>query len=331
MNLLEEWDASYPLTEEELKLINKSMKHEPGEPSHWDNIPLYTDDQKTKDNLVQQYFDLMPGCNISYKTHKMLFNNCCSDFIRELFKIHVDDETLVISSDCEHPTVKECLANCKNTLILNQHQDIRKFNLNKIQEAIKNYNKIFVYIISVRNDTGEIVPQAPQQRFVLKGKQHRLAAGRDLFLLGHLGVQARDRIALGLIIGPELRRVFSNLLRIVFRLCTDIGQRRRLFRLQLAVGCQFLQPVRIRHIVNIPEVFPLPVLVNDFLVIAQLCVDRVRGKNQLPVQAGIDQHHYDGHHDNHRDQRVQNSAEQVFCHPLSLSFPKNGSPEKSPR
>ena len=84
--------------------------------------------------------------------------------------------------------------------------------------------------------------------------------------------------------GRELRRVFSNLLRIVFRLCTDIGQRRRLFRLQLAVGCQFLQPVRIRHIVNIPEVFPLPVLIDDLLVVAKLREHGVLGKDQLPVQ-----------------------------------------------
>lgn len=186
MNLLEEWDASYPLTEEELKLINKAMNHEPGAPSDWDNTPLYTDDQKVKDNLAQQYFDLMPGCNIDCTTHKMLFCNCCSDFIRELFKIYVDDETLVISSDCEHPTVKDCLSKCKNTLILSQHNDIRAFKINKVKEAIKNYKKVVVYIISVRNDTGEITPQTFMKllKDTIKDKEHImiLDAVQSMFL-----------------------------------------------------------------------------------------------------------------------------------------------------
>lgn len=186
-DILEEWDASDPLTDEELTLVNMIMSHVPNSQTDWDNTPAYTDDQHLKDIITQRYFDLMPGCNINHNTHKILFNKCCSDFIRELFKIYVDDETLVISSDCEHPTVKECLEECKNVLILDQHKDIRRFNLDKVYNAIKDYKKVFVYIIGVRNDTGEITPQTFMQALkeAIQTKQHIMVldAVQGMFLM----------------------------------------------------------------------------------------------------------------------------------------------------
>lgn len=186
MNLLDEWNNLNPLTDAEKYLLNMEMSHKPEATTDWNNIPVYTKDEKVINSIVQQYFDLMPGCNIDTTTHKMLFNNCCSDFIRDLFKIHVDDNTLVISSDCEHPTVKDCLSQCKNTLILGQHQDIRGFDLAKIKTALRDYNKVFVYIISVRNDTGEITPQSfmKQLKELIKDKEHFMVldAVQSMFL-----------------------------------------------------------------------------------------------------------------------------------------------------
>ena len=186
-DLLEKWNSIDPLTDKEIALVNMVMSHIPDSYTDWDNTPLYTSDQNIQNAITKQYFDLMLGSNINTDTHRIIFNKCCSDFIRELFKIYVDDQTLVISSDCEHPSVKDCLANCKNVLILDQHKDIRKFNLNKVREKIKSYSKIFVYIISVRNDTGEITPQSFMKALkeVIKDKQHTIVldAVQGMFLM----------------------------------------------------------------------------------------------------------------------------------------------------
>ena len=42
---------------------------------------------------------------------------------------------------------------------INQYNDIRAFNFHKIQQSIKQYKKVFVYIIGTQNATGEITPQ----------------------------------------------------------------------------------------------------------------------------------------------------------------------------
>ena len=160
MNLLEEWNESDALTEYEKEILSKRLHHGENVETDWDNAPYNTRLEFRWQNIRTQYFDLMPNCGLDPDIWHLNFSTCCSNFIRELFNKHVDNDTLVISSDCEHPTVKECLSKCKNTLILGQHQDIRTFNLNKIYTEIVKYKKVFVYIIGMRNDTGEITPQS---------------------------------------------------------------------------------------------------------------------------------------------------------------------------
>ncbi len=160
MNILEEWNETDPLTEYEQRILNKRLHHGEGIETDWDNTPNTTKFEFSWQDLRNKYFNLMPNCGLDPDIWHLNFNTCCSNFIRELFKKYVDDETLVISSDCEHPTVKECLSKCKNTLILGQHNDIRMFNINKIYNEIQKYKKVFVYIIGMRNDTGEITPQS---------------------------------------------------------------------------------------------------------------------------------------------------------------------------
>ena len=174
MNLLEEWNETDPLTEEELTIVSKRMHHKKDEVSDWYNIPIFPKFKVEWTMLTTEYFNRMPCCELDPDIWHLTFNTCCSNFIRELFEKHVDNNTLVISSDCEHPTVKECLSKCTHTLILNQHEDIRKFNLNKIANEVSKYKKVFVYIIGMRNDTGEITPQSFMLALkeLIKDKEH---------------------------------------------------------------------------------------------------------------------------------------------------------------
>ena len=167
MTILDEWNNLDPLTSEESILLNLPLHHDLNDITAWDRTPVICQSKDEWKKLTKEWFDLMLGANITENDHYLTFNTCCSNFIRELFQKYVDDNTLVISSDCEHPTVKECLNKCKNTLILAQHQDIRTFNLKYIEEKLKQFKKVFVYIIAIRNDTGEITPQS----FMLKLKQ----------------------------------------------------------------------------------------------------------------------------------------------------------------
>lgn len=112
------------------------------------------------DELVQSFFFLMPFCNITSRDHTITFENCCTDFIKQIFKDEVDENTFVISTQYEHPSVKEELKNCKNVLTLNYDNLFRKQDiLSTIIKKAKNYKKVFVYIIGTQTFTGQITPQ----------------------------------------------------------------------------------------------------------------------------------------------------------------------------
>lgn len=174
IDLLDEWNKLDPLSDEEQSIILKTLHHIKTEKSDWDNVPRLPYNEAEWIDITNQYFNLMPCCELDPEIWHLTFNTCCSNFIRELFAKYVDDDTLVISSDCEHPTVKECLSNCKHTLILSQYTDIRLFNFNKTITELTKYKKVFVYIIAMRNDTGEITPQTSMLKLkeLIKDKEH---------------------------------------------------------------------------------------------------------------------------------------------------------------
>lgn len=131
-------------------------------------------DELTKDLLLKErdsfykecsqfsdnnYFNLMPNCNIDFITNELRFSECATNFINKLFEKYVDDETLVISTTDEHDNVKKCLTKCKNKIILDYHNEVMNLNLSKVENDINKYKKVFVYIIGTQISTGEITPQ----------------------------------------------------------------------------------------------------------------------------------------------------------------------------
>lgn len=110
-------------------------------------------------SLEDAYFDRMPFCNITSKTHQISFNESGTAFITDIFKEEVDEDTLVISTYYEHGSVQTILNNISNKLLLNYELDICQYNLDKILYEAKKYKKVFVYIIGTQLSTGEIIPQ----------------------------------------------------------------------------------------------------------------------------------------------------------------------------
>ncbi len=108
--------------------------------------------------LVQDYFDRMPFCNIDPSTHWISFEKDGTTFINNIFEKEVDEKTLVISTVFEHNSVKENLKN-HNTYLFKSTEDIRNFDFSTLKTICKGYDKVFVYIIGTRIDTGEVIPQ----------------------------------------------------------------------------------------------------------------------------------------------------------------------------
>lgn len=127
-------------------------------------------------NIINKYFDLMPFCNISSVTHKIVVANKATDFINRLFDKHVDNETLVICSNNEHDNVVKRQLLCKNLLILNHEKDILKLRVDNVVQQAKQYKKVFLYIIGTQISQGEITPQhffnSLKQAFIKNNIEH---------------------------------------------------------------------------------------------------------------------------------------------------------------
>ena len=168
MNIIEWWNNLNPLTKEEQSLIDRRLCHtieemndEERKVAHiycLDNTPIESSDDDFK-TLTNEFFNRMPFCNCNNSNKDLSFEVSATTFINKLFETYVDDDTLVISSDSEHPNVKKNIDKCLNKMILNHYTDIRGYQIDKIIKESKNYKKVFVYIIGTRNDTGEITPQ----------------------------------------------------------------------------------------------------------------------------------------------------------------------------
>ena len=128
--------------------------------------------------LIQQYFDRMPFCNLTSDDHFIAFDESGTAFIDKIFEREVDDDTLVISTTYEHTSVQKCLAVVKNKILLNSDRDIRAYNISPLIEEAKKYKKVFVYIIGTQLSTGEITPQLFYEKlkeaFVSNNIEHKI-------------------------------------------------------------------------------------------------------------------------------------------------------------
>ena len=148
MDILNWWLNTDPLTDNERDLLFKERP-----------IDKIFVSKEEYENLEDEYFKRMPFCNIDSASRVITFSECATNFINYVFDTYIDDDTLVIYSNCEHPNVEARVKNCKNVLQLNHYMDIRPLNISKIVTEAKKYKKVFVYIIGTQISNGEITPQ----------------------------------------------------------------------------------------------------------------------------------------------------------------------------
>lgn len=155
-DLINWWLAQDPLTKDEKDLLYLQRNE----------IPKIGTAQEL-DTLADLYYKRMPFSNLSPDKYKITFADTATEMIDEIFKQNVDDETLVIYSNLEHPSVFNNTKKCKNVLELDYEKEIFTLNLDRIKTVLHKYKKFFIYIIGTVVSSGEITPQA----FYLRVKQ----------------------------------------------------------------------------------------------------------------------------------------------------------------
>lgn len=148
LDIIKWWSNLDPLTEEEYKRINATR-----------NDGIKNEDDTKFEFVETEFFKRMPNCHCTIQSKQLQFNISATAFIDQLFETYVDDNTLVITAECNHPNVVKNLDKCKNVIKLNQYFDIAALNLKKVSNKLSNFDKVFVYIIGTTNDSGEITPQ----------------------------------------------------------------------------------------------------------------------------------------------------------------------------
>lgn len=147
-DLLQWYMHSFNFTEAEYNLLKKERVNEYIEVNDAEYL-----------QLTQEYFNLIPFSNLNTSDYFITFDECGSDFINKVFEDEVDDETLVISTYYEHPSVQKWLNKVKNKILLDSNNDLRTFKIIPLIQEAKKYKKVFVYIIGTQISTGEITPQ----------------------------------------------------------------------------------------------------------------------------------------------------------------------------
>ena len=139
--LIDWWFKQFDISNEEMKLLKS-----------------YETDFATKD--VEYFYDyvkekalsMLPVRTINYNVH---FDTCATNIIDCLFNQYVDDDTLVITTMSEHPSVKKNLEKCKNVLYMCCNGKVIK-EFYKQSEQIRKFKKVFVYSIALSVGDGQI-------------------------------------------------------------------------------------------------------------------------------------------------------------------------------
>ena len=147
-DMIDWWVNLNPLSEKEKELLFQQR---------FEEKEFVSDDEYN--SLVEEYINRMPYSNITTNSHTITFADSGSEFINNIFNNNVDDDTLIIFSDAEHPSVLNKTKEYSHTLQLHYNDDILGLNFNKIINESKKYKKVFLYIIGTQISNGIITPQ----------------------------------------------------------------------------------------------------------------------------------------------------------------------------
>lgn len=151
---IKDWVDWNPLTTDEMSLLR----------SHYDfNIQNNTKNDDLNYTLKKEFFNLLEGNNNLYDIFNIQVANNATDIITSLFEKYVDDDTIIISTNCEHPSVNSNLDKYQNKIILNYEQTVHNpkyknnFFIPDFSEC-KKFKRAFIYIVGTFVGFGSITP-----------------------------------------------------------------------------------------------------------------------------------------------------------------------------
>ncbi len=139
-----------------------------------------------EEDIVKKIYQLLSISKINQKNSYLAVQQNGTTIITNIFEKQVDDNTLVISSMWQHPSVIINLSRCKNIQII----DLINFSINNFQYVIKNtkFEKVFLYFIGTIRCNGIIIQQIIFQNIIKILKKYNkkykimLDAVHELFL-----------------------------------------------------------------------------------------------------------------------------------------------------
>lgn len=152
--------SKYGLTEKELSFYKAAYENNQYIECSMESIeqslsqPLF----KEEISIDKLFLDLIPYQFSGIENYKIGFGQCATDLIKDVFKKHCSDDTLIITSNMEHPNVNKWLKEYKNVykIISTNHIMISDELISKIKSS----KNIFVYCIGTTCSNGFIVPNS---------------------------------------------------------------------------------------------------------------------------------------------------------------------------
>lgn len=110
-------------------------------------------------NLENELKKRIPCSNFP---HHLTVEKDATTLITKIFDLHVDEDTLIITSSVEHPSVQENVKRFPHHVEINYYyKGVLNLNIDDVKKALmkRNYKKALIYIIGTQNTTGEVTPQ----------------------------------------------------------------------------------------------------------------------------------------------------------------------------
>lgn len=123
------------------------------------SVPVINEsiDKKVYIQYVDQWLKNCPSCNISAEDYTIECYDRATTAIQGLLRENIDNDTLLVCTNKEHPALTSILHEFKNVYVMNYDTEIISENLVFIKNEIKKYKKVVIYCIGTTAE-GFITP-----------------------------------------------------------------------------------------------------------------------------------------------------------------------------
>lgn len=161
IDILYNWYRNFNITDDEKKLLTENSELKLS-----DNFNL---------NLNNEFLSILNSYNLTNE-YKVSVDSSATTIIDSLFNKYVTDDTLVITTSFEHPSVLNNLNKCKNVFRICSHNEIFIDELYNVLTNLDQYKNVFVYINRVPIISNIFIPidiiKTIKKLLILSGINH---------------------------------------------------------------------------------------------------------------------------------------------------------------